>query len=420
MTNNIGKEIYKAFSACASLVSLSENQKNELLSLIADGISGNASAIIKANELDLKNAASKGEAFCDRLLFNEKRIADSVNSIKKLITLPDPIGKVLESRTLYNGLKLKKISVPLGVVAIIYEARPNVTVDASCIALKTSNAVVLRGGSEAKNTNKAITEVIRSVLKRFDACDAVTYIECDHESVTKILTDENVDLAIPRGSKKLIDFVRKNATVPVIETGAGNCSAYIDCTCDIETAKKVVLNAKTQRISVCNALESLYIDKSAVSYSLPVLIELLKAGVVIHADDCVFNALSQELKGDDKIKKVVKATEADYYKEYLAMEISAKTVCGVSQAVKEINKYGTHHSDVILSQDKSAIEYFFKNVDSAAVYSNASTRFTDGGEFGLGCEIGISTQKTHARGPMGLNELTTYKYIVEGEGQIRE
>ncbi len=400
-----------AKAAKTSVEDLTAERKNALLFSIADGIEKNAQNIESANSIDIKNSSAKPASFIDRLKLDGGRIEAIARDIRKIAALPDPVGVIREERVLYNGLRLKKITVPMGVVAVIYEARPNVTADAACLCLKASNAVVLRGGSDALNTNKAIVDVIRGALDEFGVNpDAVRLVDCDRAGIKDLLSDrDDIDLAIPRGSKALIDFVRDNASVPVIETGAGNCSAYLDKTADIESAVKIILNAKTQRISVCNALESLLIRRDAIADSVNILRALHQAGVTVHGDSEICDIFPQ----------AVHATEDDYYREYLSMDISAKIVSGVKEAVECINKYGTHHSDVILSKDKTAIDYFKKHVDSAVVYVNASTRFTDGGQFGLGAEIGISTQKLHARGPMGLDEIVTYKYIVEGEGQIR-
>ncbi len=400
-----------AKTAAPTLLALTKENKNAMLCAIADALYAARGKIAEANAVDIKNAEGKGAAFCDRLKFDEPRIAVAADGLRAIAALHDPIDTIAEERTLYNGLRLKKVVVPIGVVAVIYEARPNVTVDAAGICLKTSNAALLRGSADATETNRAVVDVIRKVTEKFNVdINAVSLVECERDEVKELLTDEeHIDLAIPRGSKSLIDFVRKNATVPVIETGAGNCSAYIDGTCDAELAVNAVLNAKTQRISVCNALESIYIERNALAHALPVLNALHAAGVTVHADGYIKAAFPQ----------AVAATDDDYYREYLSMDVSVKTVDDVKDAVNCINKYGTHHSDVIFSRDEAAIRYFQKYVDSAVVYSNASTRFTDGGEFGFGAEIGISTQKLHARGPMGIDGLTTYKYVVDGDGQIR-
>ncbi len=410
--SNISRIAADAKSACGSLLRLDPKGKNALLNAVADRLLLCAEKIEKANEADLKAASGKPSAFLDRLAFDKARIIDCANGLRKLCELDDPVGRVLEERTLYNGIKLKKITVPIGVLAIIYEARPNVTVDAAGLCLKSSNVALLRGSSDAINTNRATVEIIRDVLEDFGIDkNVVSLAECDRGGVSELLSlDRYVDLVIPRGSKSLIDYVRKNSSIPVIETGAGNCCCYIDGTAETELCKRVVLNAKTSRTGVCNALESLLIRADALNTALPVLEALYSSGVTVHGDGAVCAMFD----------KALPATEDDWSREYLSMDISVKTVADVMQAVEYINRYGTHHSDVILSTDKRAIEYFYTYTDSAVVYSNASTRFTDGGQFGLGAEIGISTQKLHARGPMGLNEIVSYKYIACGDGQIRE
>lgn len=402
----------KAKKACTSLTALSSRKKNAVLTDAARALVENAQAIERANALDLKASADKPPYFLDRLKFDAPRIKSAADGLVSLCALKDPVGKTKTKRTLYNGLSLKAVTVPMGVVAVIYEARPNVTVDTFGICFKSSNVALLRGSSDSANTNRVTVGILRGVLAAHGIDEnAVSLVECDHDGVKELLSlADYIDLAIPRGSKNLINFVRGNAIVPVIETGAGNCCAYIDETADMKLTEKAVINAKTQRISVCNALESLLIKSEALGEALPVLEALYAAGVTIHADEKILAAFP----------KAVAATKEDWKREYLSMDISAKTVDSVEQAIEWINANGTHHSDVIFSENRAAIEKFYRFTDSAVVYSNASTRFTDGGEFGLGAEIGISTQKLHARGPMGLGELVTYKYIVEGDGQIRQ
>ena len=400
-----------ARSVAPALADISSHEKNDLLKAIAERLERSGDVIEKANASDMARAADKPQAFLDRLRFDAPRLRSAADGLRKLAELPDPVGRVIDERTLYNGLRHKKTTVPFGAIAVIYEARPNVTVDAAGLCLKSSNAAVLRGSNDALATNRALVGIIGDALEEFGIDRAsVTLIECGHDGVVELLAAEGaIDLAIPRGSAELISFVRRSATVPVIETGAGNCTAYIDKSADMALAEKVVINAKTQRLGVCNALEGLIIDRAALERAVPVLDALSKAGVTLHADA--------------EVRKVfpaaVAATEDDYYKEYLSLDISVKTVDGVKGAVEYVNKYGTHHSETIIATDRSAIDYFGKYADSAVVYSNASTRFTDGFEFGLGAEIGISTQKLHARGPMGIYEMVTYKYLVEGDGQIR-
>ncbi len=399
-------------NAAPALCALSTEQKNAALHSMARALVNGTERITSANAEDIRAASDKPDSFRDRLLFDAPRIKQSAEGLEKVAELDDPVGVALDKRTLASGISLVKVTAPLGVIAVIYEARPNVTVDAAGLCIKSSSAALLRGSRDAVNTNRAVVGLLKEALASCGIDPSVIALaECDRAGVTELLSlAQYVDLVIPRGSKSLIDFVRQTATVPVIETGAGNCSAYIDDTADISLAKQVILNAKTSRVSVCNALESLYIKDTAVERSLPVLEALVGAGVTIHADKTICGYF----------EKAVPASEDDWYREYLSLDISAKTVKGVEDAVKCVNKYGTHHSDVILSKDKKSIEYFYKNVDSAVVYSNASTRFTDGFCFGKGAEMGISTQKLHARGPMGLGEMVTYKYIVRGDGQIRE
>lgn len=410
--NNVEEAARAAKLASAAFFELDACKKNSALFHAAECLVRRADEIVKANLIDIEHCKDKPQSFIDRLTFDYKRISETADGLKHVAKLDDPVGIVREARVLRNGLSLKKITVPMGVIAVIYEARPNVTVDAFGLCFKASSAVVLRGSIDAANTNRTIVDIIRAALidSGVDP-DVAVLCECDRGGVATLLSQtDSIDLAIPRGSKALIDFVRGNSAVPVIETGAGNCTAYVHRTADIDIAKAVILNGKTQRTGVCNALESLLIDAEALERSLPILYALRAAGVTVHGDPAVCSAFPH----------AVAATEEDYYREYLGLDISVKTVGGVKEAVSCINRYGTHHSDVILATDKAAIDYFVAHADSAAVYVNASTRFTDGAQFGLGAEIGISTQKLHARGPMGLNEIVTYKYIIEGCGQTRE
>lgn len=410
MNSSVVSVAARAKKASSVLLTLTDEQKSLALNAIADALSSSTESIERANAVDLRNC-TKGAAFSDRLAFNANRIKAAAEGLRLLASAPDPVGRIIENRTLYNGLELKKITVPFGVLAVIYEARPNVTVDSVGLCLKSGNAAVLRGSSDAVNTNRAIVDVIKRAVSDCKInSDIVELCSCSHDGVKELLSlREYIDLAFPRGSKAFIGFVRDVSLVPTIETGAGNCTCYIHKSADITLAEKVVLNAKTNRISVCNALESLLIDADILEKSLPVLNSLIAAGVTVHGDQNVCNACPG----------AIPAIDDDYYKEYLSMDISVKTVKNVAEAVDYINKYGTHHSETIVAADKAAIDYFGKYCDSAVIYANASTRFTDGFEFGLGAEIGISTQKLHARGPMGLNELVTYKYIVNGNGQVR-
>ena len=389
-----------------------EADMNAMLKAAADALRKEAAYIIAENAVDVQNC-TRGAQFADRLMLNEKRIDGIAAGLEKLIELKCPVGEVLEERTLYNGLKLTRVRVSLGVIGIIYEARPNVTADAIGLCIKSGNAVVLRGSKDALRSNKAVTSVIKNAIAKsgYDPEFIQLIEDGTHEGATAFMRMNGlVDVLIPRGGAGLIQSALKNATVPVIETGTGNCHVYFEKSADLAKGLPVLINAKTQRTSVCNACESLLVDEAFAQKHLGEIVDALqKAGVeVVACEKC--RALLPSLAA---------ATEEDYYTEYSAMKISAKLVGGVDEAIVHINKYGTHHSDSIITEDAAAAEKFLNEVDSAAVYWNASTRFTDGFEFGLGAEMGISTQKLHARGPMGLRELTSYKYIVRGDGQVR-
>ena len=406
-------------NACSTKVflgKLSTGKKNSVLVAVADALCKNADAIIAANAIDLENGKNNNmsEGLLDRLMLNEARIEDIALGLKKVADLPDPIGEVLEMTRRPNGMTIGKKRVPMGVIGIIYEARPNVTSDAFGLCFKTGNAVILKGGSDAINSNKAIVEVIRKALTENGIPeDALQLIEStDRETTTKFMRmNQYVDLLIPRGSAGLIKATVENATIPVIETGTGNCHLYVDASADIDMALKILVNAKTQRIGVCNACESLVVHKDVVGEFLPKAVEALKP----------FNV---DIRGDESAVEVCpeinKATDEDFYKEYLDYIISVKTVKTIDEAILHINEHNTKHSETIVTNDYNSSNKFLDEVDAACVYVNASTRFTDGFEFGFGAEIGISTQKLHARGPMGLKELTTSKYIIYGNGQIRE
>jgi glutamate-5-semialdehyde dehydrogenase len=347
-------------------------------------------------------------------MLNEKRIYDMAEAIRLLIDLKDPIGETLETIKKENGLHIKKNRVPLGVIGMIYEARPNVTIDAATLTLKTGNAVILRGSSSARHSNLALVETIHKALEKSTVpVDAVQLIEDTSRETAKELfhLKEYLDVLIPRGGKNLIDTVVNEATVPVLETGAGNCHVFIDESADYKMAESIVINGKTQRPSVCNAVETVLIEeKWFAKHGKELLNSLHNHGVEIFGDDAVTNSFSAAKR----------ATEEDWYAEYLALSISVKIINGVDEAIHHINKYGTNHSEAIITENKDHANKFLNKVDAAAVYHNASTRFTDGSEFGYGAEIGISTQKLHARGPMGLNALTSSKFLVYGSGQIRQ
>ncbi len=405
----------RAKDAARVLGNAGENTKNAALEKMAAALIQNTEKILAANENDLKNAEKKGisGAMVDRLCLTEDRVRGMADGILEVRDLEDPVGEVLSMHRRPNGLTIGKKRVPMGVIAIIYEARPNVTADAAALCLKTSNAVILRGGSEAILSNTEIVNVLRAAIE--DAglpADSVILVEDTSREVAAELMRLKgyVDVLIPRGGAGLIQNVVKNATVPVIETGSGNCHVYIDDDSDIKTAVDIVVNSKTQRPGVCNAAETLLVSKKAAERFLPAVeAALTAAGVELRA--C--GAAAQYLK------RFVPATEEDFDTEFLDLILAVKVVDGIDEAIEHINLHSTGHSEAIFTSSYKNSQRFLQEVDSAAVYVNASTRFTDGAEFGFGAEIGISTQKLHARGPMGLRELTSTKYIIYGDGQIR-
>lgn len=405
----------KAQEAKAALQSLDMERKNQALKRVAEALVGERDRLLLANGRDYEKARQNGmaEGLLDRLKLTTERIEAMAKGLIQIAGLPDPVGEVMERFERPNGLHIEKVRVPMGVVGIIYEARPNVTADAFGLCFKTGNAVILKGGRDAFYSNQAVTEVIRETLaKESIPADAVLLIENNDRAVTTAFMrlKEYVDVLIPRGGAGLIRSVVENSTIPVIETGTGNCHIFIDETADIEKAVPIVINAKTQRIGVCNACESLLVHEKIADRVLPILGKaLLDKQVEIRGDETV----------QERIPEAHAATEEDYGKEYLDLILSVKTVSSVEEAIAHINKYNTGHSDAILTEDKAHARKFLREVDSACVYVNASTRFTDGFEFGFGAEIGISTQKLHARGPMGLKELTSYKYQITGDGQVR-
>ncbi|MBC2459408.1 glutamate-5-semialdehyde dehydrogenase [Clostridium beijerinckii] len=393
----------------------STKQKDDALMIMAEELIKVKGDIISANQVDLDIAVSKGtsKAMLDRLALTDERIESMAAGLKDVIKLQDPIGEVISMWQRPNGLQIGQKRVPLGVIGIIYEARPNVTCDAAGLCIKTGNAVILRGGSEAINSNKAIVKALTKGIERSGLPkDSVQLVEdTSREVATEMMRlNEFIDVLIPRGGAGLIQAVLKNATVPVIETGTGNCHIYVDRDCDFEMAKNIVINAKASRPSVCNAAEKLLINEKIVEDFLPIVVNALREnGVAVKGDE-----VSQSIIND-----IEKADEEDWGKEYLDYIIAVKVVKDVDEAISHINKYGTGHSEAIITESYKNSQKFLQRVDAAAVYVNASTRFTDGSEFGFGAEIGISTQKLHARGPMGLKELTTIKYIIYGNGQIR-
>lgn len=414
--NEVIKKGKLAKKASYKMTGLTTAQKNEALAYIAEQLLEDEEIILAENKKDLQFGKDKGlsEAILDRIMLNNARIQGMVEGIHQVITLMDPIGEVLETIEKENGLFIERRRVPIGVIGMIYEARPNVTVDAATLALKTGNAIMLRGSSSAKFSNLAIVNSIKRALEKSSVPkDAVQFIEDTSRETAKTLfqLNEYLDVLIPRGGKQLIQTVVKEASVPVIATGAGNCHIFIDQTANLQMAKKIVLNAKLQRPSVCNAVESLLIEETWFKENGKELLQALDENHV-------------EIYGDEKIcqafSRAHKATEEDWYKEFLDLKISAKLVGSVEEAISHINKYGTKHSEAIITENNQNAELFLQNVDAAAVYHNASTRFTDGFEFGYGAEIGISTQKLHARGPMGLKALTSSKFLIRGNGQIRK
>jgi glutamate-5-semialdehyde dehydrogenase len=413
----------QARRAARELARIDATTRNGALEHMADALEGRRDYLLVENARDVEDARAKGidESLIDRLVLTEARIADIAAALRTLAGQNDPLGTVTEGRTLYNGIRLRRIRVPLGVVAMIYEARPNVTADAAGLTLKTGNACILRGGSLANRSNLSMTAVLYEAgIEAGLPAHWLQSIETTDRAATSELMGLHglIDVLIPRGSASLIRTTVENAKVPVIETGEGNCHLYIHEAADPDIVVPIALNAKTQRPGVCNAIESILIDATAVErLVLPLLEALVGAGVLVHADETVY-ALAQGA-GEAVAGRVIAATEEDWGREYLALEVSLKCVSGVDEAISHINTYSTHHSESILSRDYEAVARFLAEVDSAAVYANASTRFTDGGEFGLGAEIGISTQKLHARGPMGLDALTSTKFILEGDGQIR-
>ena len=401
--------------ASAALMTASAPAKNAALESIARTLEENAAAIFAANAEDIAAGKAAGIApnLLDRMLLDEKRLAGIVEGVRQVAALKDPIGEVLHAETLPNGLIVSQMRVPLGVVGMIYEARPNVTVDAAVLCLKSGNAVILRGSKDILRSNICLVGLMRQALAEAGLDpDCIALVEDpSRETATAFMKLSGyLDVLIPRGGAGLIRSTVENATVPVIETGTGNCHVYVDQDADLEKALPILLNAKTQRTSVCNACESLLIHRAVADIFGPrAVAALLEKGVVIHGDE-----IAQSWDS-----RILPATEEDYYKEYLALELSVKVVDSPEEAMAYINRYSTKHSDCIVSENYSTVKKFLLGVDSACVYANASTRFSDGFEFGLGAEIGISTQKLHARGPMGLAALTTYKYVVLGEGQVR-
>lgn len=410
----------KAKAANRSLATLGTEAKNTALAAIADELESAAAIILRENALDIQDGREVGlsEAILDRLLLNEKRLGDLANDVRSVIDLPDPVGVEFESRVLPNGIRLVKRRIPLGVVGVIYEARPNVTIDIASLCLKTSNAVILRGGKETLRSNLALVSVIRQALEKTGVTpDAVQYIgDPDRARVEELLRlDEAVDMIIPRGGAGLHRLCLEKSTIPVITGGMGVCHIFVDESADLEGAEDIVENAKVQRPSVCNALDTLLIHKKVANAFLPPLAQRLHVhGVTFRADSEALTIL--EKTGDVACQAV---QPGDFDREWMALILNVRIVDGVDDAIEHIQNHGTAHSDSILTNDWKRANTFIDRIDSAAVFVNASTRFSDGGQFGLGAEVAVSTQKLHARGPMGLEELTSYKWIGIGKGHIR-
>lgn len=414
MREELEKQIVAAKSASLQMSIASESEKNKALELIARELLESSNYIIEENKKDLEAGRQEGltSALLDRLTLDHKRIDAMAQGMRKVINLKDPVGVVVDGFQHARGMQISKVTVPLGVIGIIYEARPNVTTDAVALCLKSGNACVLRGSQQAWNTNLAIMEVIYRALKQCKVpSEAVQYLRDKSRDSAKVLltAKDQIDLIIPRGGNQLKDFVHSNSTIPVLGAGGGICHIYIDKFADMDKAVNIAINAKTQRPGVCNACETILIHKDVKDTVMPVVIdELLQAGVEIIGDEQVSNVFP-----------VKAATDTDWETEYLDMLVSIKVVDSPIEAIDHINQYSTGHSDSIVTEDLLTSQMFKRMVDSACVYVNASTRFTDGEEFGMGAEIGISTQKMHARGPIGLKELCSYKYIIEGSGQAR-
>ena len=410
-TASTQEKLLRARAAAAKLAQLSTEQKNALLLAIADAVEAHEKDILAANRADIEHSGLDG-SMRERLLLTPARIKDMARGVREVAMLPDPIGETLAEWTKENGLRIRKVRVPLGVVGIIYESRPNVTVDTAVLALKTGNAIVLRGGKEAARSNQRLVEIMAAVPGvpegAIELLDSGT-----RQTVHELIKARGlVDVIIPRGGAGLINFVAENSAVPVIETGAGNCHIFVDASADLDMADRIVINAKTQRPSVCNAAEKLLVhERVAAEYIPRIAKKLIEAGVELHGD-----GKSRTLAAGLPVSP---ATEQEWHEEYLRLCIAIAVVPDVNEAIAHINKYSTRHSDSIVTSDEANARKFLREVDSAAVYWNASTRFTDGAEFGFGAEMGISTQKLHCRGPFALAELTSSKYQIVGTGQVR-
>ncbi len=406
----------KALVASRALGLLEQSVIDKILLEVADAAEENTERILAANALDLAKMERENPLY-DRLLLNEERIKGIASDMRSVATLNSPVGEELSHAVRPNGMEIRKVRVPFGVIGVIYEARPNVSFDVFGLCFKTGNACILKGSSDAHNSNLIIVEVIREVLRRNDVAEAaVTLLPAEREATAELLNAEGyVDLLIPRGSSSLINYVRHNASIPVIETGAGICHTVVDRNADLNKARAIVTNAKTRRVSVCNALDCMVIDGSRVADLPQICEELATKNVVIYADDRSYEALD----GAYPAELLERATEESYGTEFLDYKMAIKCVDTLDEAIAHVTLYTSRHSESIVTEDLSAAQRFIRSVDAACVYHNVSTAFTDGAQFGFGAEIGISTQKLHARGPMALPELTTYKYVITGSGQVR-
>ncbi len=414
MNKALLKQAEEARQSAIRLASASTEEKNNALALISDRLISKSDLILEANKKDTDEAVKKGisDSLLDRLTLNRARIEGVAEGVRDVEKLPDPIGEEIESFVRPNGLKIRKVRVPLGVIGMIYEARPNVTVDAAVLALKAGSAALLRGSGSALNSNRAITEIMREALKESGLPESsVALIDgASHDIVDEMMSLRGyIDLLIPRGGASLIRRVVDSSKVPVLETGVGNCHIYADASADVDMAKKILINAKTQRPAVCNTAETLLVHKDRPDLLISLCTALKDAGVTVHGCPETCSA----------VPFAVPAEEGDYENEYLSLDMAVKVASSIDDAISHIRRYGTGHTEAIITSDRESAEKFTREIDAACVNVNASTRFTDGFEFGFGAEIGISTQKMHARGPLGLREITSYKFIVEGDGQIR-
>lgn len=413
----MNSNIFQATKDASIELALTSNDTiNAILRSVADKAEAMTQDILAANAKDLERM-DKSNPMYDRLKLTEERIKGIAADTRNVANLPSPLGKVLKHTVLPNGLDMKRVSVPFGVIGIVYEARPNVTFDVFSLCIKAGSACMLKGGKDADDSNRAIVGIIKSVLREYGVNEnVITLLPATHESTGELLhANGYVDLVIPRGSKRLIDFVRKEASVPVIETGAGVCHAYFDKEGDKEKGARIINNAKTRRVSVCNALDCTIIHEDRLADLADICKPLQESNVLIYADDCAMAALT----GNYPEELLRPSTEESYGTEFQSYTMAIKTVATLDDAIKHIRRYGSGHSECIITEDRAAADRFLAQVDAACVYHNAPTSFTDGAQFGLGAEIGISTQKLHARGPMALEEITTYKWIIEGNGQVR-